>query len=105
MAESPTTRSLKALRADGWLCEVTERWNPHAQIRQDLFGFVDIIALKGGVTLAVQTTTGSNASKRVIKIAESPHIAAVRAAGWSVHVHAWRKLASGRWELRTVDVS
>lgn len=103
---TPTQRSLKYLREDGWLAEVTERWNPHARIRQDLLGFIDIIAIRGGETLAVQTTTGSNAAARVRKIGESPNVAAVRAAGWTIHVHAWSKKGKpARWELRTVDVS
>ena len=42
MSETPTARSLNRLRADGWLAQVVERWNAHAMIRQDLFGFIDV---------------------------------------------------------------
>lgn len=111
MTASPTTRSLNQLRADGYLAEKVEHWNHHAGIRQDLFGFVDIVALGPSNTneqphvLFVQTTTGDNVSTRVRKIGESPHIARCREAGIWVHVHGWRKNAKGRWELRIVDCS
>lgn len=102
---SPTQRSLKKLRDEGWLVAITERWNPHAKIRQDLFGFVDLLAVKDGQTLAVQTTSGANVSARVKKIADVESLPAIRKAGWSVHVHGWRKLKTGRWECRVVDCS
>lgn len=103
---SPTKLTLRHLRDGGWpLVEVVERWNPHARIRQDLFGFVDVLAVRPGETLAVQTTTADNVSSRVRKIAAHSNIGAVREAGWSVHVHGWRKVR-GRWVLaREVDVS
>lgn len=103
---TPTQRSLAYLRDLGYEAEVVERWNPHARIRQDLFGFVDILAVKAGETLAVQTTTGGQVAARVKKIADSPKVGVVREAGWTIHVHGWRKSAkTRRWELRTVDVS
>lgn len=104
-AMSPTQRSLRLLRDSGYTVAVVERWNPHARIRQDLFGFIDLLALRDGETLAVQATSGSNGAARVAKIAEAEHVAAVRKAGWRIEVHAWRKLASGRWDCRIVDCS
>jgi hypothetical protein len=102
---SPTQRSLEFLREQGYFAAVVERWNPHARIRQDLFGFIDILAVREGETLAVQATSGDNVSKRVTKISEHENVAAVRAAGWRIHVHGWSKRADGRWHLRLVDVS
>jgi hypothetical protein len=106
MALTPTQLTLRHLREAGWpLVEVVERWNPHARIRQDLFGFVDVIALREDETLAVQTTSAANVSSRIRKIAEHPHVGFVREAGWSIVVHGWKKVG-GRWELtREVDVS
>jgi hypothetical protein len=102
---TPTQRSLKYLRDDGYMAAVVEKWNPHARIRQDLFGIVDILAIKDGETLAVQTTSGSGVSSRVSKIANSDSVAMIRKAGWRFHVHGWRKNSKGRYVLRTVDVS
>lgn len=100
-----TQRSLKALRDAGYLVAITERWNDFAKIRQDLFGFVDLLALRENETLAVQVTSRENISSRVAKISESEHIAAVRKAGWRIEVHGWRKEANGRYSCKVVDVS
>lgn len=103
---SPTQRSLKHLRDAGYLAEVVERWVPGANIRKDLFGFVDLLAIgPAGEVIAVQATSGSNVASRVAKISEAATVDAVRKAGWSIHVHGWRKGANGRWTLRVVDCS
>ena len=105
MTVTPTQLSLRHLRDDGWTAEVVEHWNPHAHIRQDLFGIVDVIALRGAETLAVQTTSLTNVAARIHKIADSPNIAAIREAGWTIRVHGWTK-RNNRWTLaRDEDLS
>jgi len=84
---------------------VVEHWNPHARIRQDLFGFGDVIALRRDETLLVQATSAPNVSSRVNKIADHPNVGHVREAGWRIFVYGWTK-RKGRWVLaREVDVS
>lgn len=101
---TPTELTLKHLRAEGWTVAVVEKWNPHARIRQDLYGFIDILALKGSETLAVQATSYTNMSSRIKKIAEIETVAAVREAGWTIWVIGWRKV-NNRWTHKIVDVS
>lgn len=105
MKNSPTQRSLAKLRAEGWLVAVTERWNPFAKIRQDLFGFIDLLAVRGNETLAVQTTTGPNMAAREIKIRASQAAAIwLESPTRKIVIHGWtqrgprgkRKL----WECR-----
>jgi hypothetical protein len=102
---TPTQRTLAKLRADGWTTAIVEHWNAHARIRQDLFGFIDILALRDGETLAVQATSGSNVAARVAKIAASETAPIVRKAGWRIEVWGWRKNAAGKHVLRVEDVS
>jgi carbonic anhydrase len=103
---SPTQLTLKELRKTCQSVQVVEKWNPHARIRQDLFGFVDVLALRDGETIAVQSTSWANVSARVKKIAESEHVAAVRKAGWKIIVHGWKKNAkTNRYELKQIDCS
>ena len=102
---SPTSRSLEHLRKAGYVADVVERWIPGANIRKDCFGFIDILAIRDGEVLGVQSTSGSNVSSRVKKIAEHEHVGAVRKAGIRIVVHGWRKNASNRWQLREVDCS
>jgi hypothetical protein len=102
---SPTQRTLKHLRDEGFYCWIVEHWDHFARKRKDLFGLWDVIAIRKGETMVVQTTSGSNVSARVKKIAASEAIAVCRDAGWTCHVHGWRKGANGRYALRIVDVS
>lgn len=101
---SPTRRTLKQLRGDGWDCAIVEKWNYHARVRQDLFGLLDILAIRGGQTLGVQCTTLSNLGPRIQKFSESAMTGKLRDAGWRLEAWGWRKLKSG-WEAKVVDVS
>ena len=83
---SPTQRSLKKLRDDGWTPYVVEYWHHFAKQRRDLFGILDIVAFRPPYTLGLQTTTGSNASTRVHKIQESEAYPLLLACGWRVQV-------------------
>lgn len=100
---SPTERSLKYLRSLGYKATVTERWNQFARIRQDLFGIVDVLAVRKGETLAVQCTSSTNVSDRVKKIADHENTPALREAGWRLEVHGWTK--GKRGAPRVVDCS
>lgn len=106
---SPTQRSLAYLRAAGYLAEVTEQnvnvKKPDGKrlcFKKDLFGFVDILAVNGLGTLAVQTTSASNVAARVKKIQESPHLPRLLQAKWRIEVHGWKK--GRRGEPRVVEI-
>ena len=107
---SPTQRSLAKMRKEGWFCAITERWNPYANIRQDLFGFIDVLAMRGDVLLAVQTTSGGNVAARVEKIrATQAADLWLESPARRIVVHGWRKVgARGKrkmWECREVDIT
>lgn len=106
---TPTQRSLAFVRKMGWDAAVVERWNPHARIRQDLFGCVDILCLlpnRGGVT-GIQTTSGDNVSARCQKIAAEPRMVRWVRAGNGLYVHGWAKRGPrGKrklWTCRVVE--
>lgn len=86
---SPTQRTLAALRSAGWICAVVERWNAHAGVRQDLFGFADILAIRPGVILAIQVTTGGNHAARRAKLDGEPRVRDWLAAGGAVELWSW----------------
>lgn len=102
---SPTQRSLKHLRDEGYVCAIVEHWDHFARKRRDLFGMFDLLCVRKGEVLAVQTTSGSNVSARVRKIGENELVGAIRDSGIRIHVHGWRKGANGRYALRVVDLS
>ena len=103
-ATSPTQNSLRLLRKEGYLCAVVEKWNSHARIRQDLFGFIDVLAIREGETLAVQVTSRKQVSTRIRKIEDHENLAAVREAGWRIEVHGWDK-PGNRYRVKRVDIS
>ena len=100
----PTQRSLEHLRELGYHCEIVEKWNPWRKVRQDLWGWCDILAIRRDEVLAVQVTSAGVAA-RIKKIQESDTVAKVREAGIRVEVHGWTKRANGRYALRVEDIS
>lgn len=100
---SPTERTLIRLRAEGWVPDICER-RLTPIIKKDLFGLLDIIALRGKEILGVQCTTLSHVGERIKKFAASENTSKLRDAGFRLEVWGWRKLG-GRWEPKIVDLS
>lgn len=101
---SPTERSLKHLRESGYFCWKTEYWDGFAHKRRDLWTFCDILALKKGEVLAVQTTSTDTWS-RVQKITDAEATPHVRDSNIRIVVHGWIKGTNGRYRLREIDLS
>lgn len=92
--KSPTQHSLKRMRALGYLCEVTERWNPFANRRQDLYDFIDILCSGASDTIAVQTTVRSEVNRRIAKIRglKQARLWLNAQAKRRIQVHGWAKM-------------
>ena len=97
--KSPTSRTIEVLKRSGYHPEIVERWNPWSKTRRDMYGVIDVLAVRRGETLAVQTTTMSNRSKQINKMLAAPGTIWMLDAGWKVEVWAW-VLRKGRWALR-----
>lgn len=104
MALSPTQLTLRRLREAGYRAAIVEKWNPHARIRQDLFGCIDVLGIRRNETIGVQCTTFNNRLARVRKMADAEAIGDLREAGWILEVHGWRKVKN-RWVCTVEDVS
>lgn len=102
---SPTQRTLALLRERGYKAAVAEKWNHFAKIRQDLFGFIDIVAVGHGRTLGVQACIANDIAARVEKVGKADALPELILAGWTILVVGWRKPARARsWIARTVRV-
>lgn len=88
---SPTTRSLARLKSDGWTSAIVEKWNPHARIRQDLFGCIDLVAVRPGCVLGVQACAGASHAARRTKAEEEPRLREWLRAGATFQVWSWSK--------------
>ena len=108
MSASPTQRTLEHCRKLGWDAGVVERWNPHARIRHDLFGFVDIVAIDQCSRVhMIQATSTANMQARINKIEDDENMARIaRALGAHGVVEVWgwaKRGAKGKrktWTLR-----
>lgn len=103
---SPTTRSLELLRREGWQAQVVEHWIPYCNVRKDLFGCIDVVGIREGMTIGIQATSGSggNAMARVHKIMELEHSKLWLLAGNMLEVWAWvKKGAKGKRKLWAVN--
>ena len=88
---SPMERTLKYLRKQGYLCESVEKWIPVANIRRDLFGFADVIAIDDAKPhLLVQTTDITSISKRLKKAMALPALLRWLRSNGAFEVHGWR---------------
>jgi hypothetical protein len=99
---SPTQRTLQLLRKEGWTAAVVEHFNVHARVRQDLFGFADVVALHPGHAgvLAVQCTTTANQASRLAKLLLLPAVRLWLQCGNQLQVWGWkRSRRTGRWEV------
>jgi hypothetical protein len=102
LSTSPTQKTLTLFRDEGFQIEVVERWVPGANIRKDLFGFVDLVAIRDGVTYGIQATSTSNMSARQKKIADSDLLRPILEAEWTILVVGWSKI-NNRWRPRIVS--
>lgn len=106
---SPTSLTLKQLRAEGWTVAIVEKTIPHSFIKQDMGGFADVVAWRpqAGV-LAIQATSGANVSARVKKIEALESARAWLLSPARLEVWGWRKVgARGKrklWEVRRVPM-
>ena len=111
---SPTQRTLKAMREQGRLCGIVERFNQYAGphgIRQDLFGFIDILCLDPADGIIGVQSCGQDYAGHVRKITEERNEAVYE---WLKHARAelwgWRKIKlkrggkAMRWRPRIGDI-
>lgn len=110
---SPTQRSLRHLRDNGFLVQVVESYNAFTKRRLDLFGFIDLLAVAESQLLGIQTTSGSNLSARRNKILGEcrEQARAWLSAGGRIILHGWRKLKvkrggkAVRYVLREIEIT
>ena len=88
---SPTERTLRWLRDAGWRADVVERWLPHARVRKDVYGFIDILCINDDDTLGVQATSAANVGSRIQKIRALDAARSWLVGGRKLWVVGWRK--------------
>jgi len=114
---SPTQRTLKALKEQGRLCAIAEKWNPFGGpfgVRKDLFGFIDVIVLDPQRGIGAIQSTGTAFKQHLDKLLNSDCTEAViewlRSGGF-VELWGWRKVKlrrgakAMRWQPRVKEIT
>lgn len=115
---SNTQRTLRALRQEGCLCGIVERFNPYGGfllpngnrtgIRQDLFEFIDIIAIYPNNICAIQSC-GQSFAEHDRKILANEIAPEWLKVGGKIQLWGWRKVLKQRggklktWKPRVKD--
>lgn len=86
-----TQRSLKLLRDMGFDCGIVERYIFATKIRIDLFGIIDLIAIRDGRIVGVQTTSWAGRRKHLETLASSNKSDLWLRAGAELWLICWKK--------------
>lgn len=109
---TPTQRTLRALREQGRVCAIVEKFNAYAGphgLRQDLFGIIDVLALdpERGVVGVQSCGEAFAAHWRKLTQERAQEVTDwLRTPGTSLELWAWRKVKlhrggkAERWQPR-----
>lgn len=116
---SPTQRTLSAMREQGRICGIVEKFQQFGGsfgVRQDLFGFIDIIAIDPLEGIVAIQSCGQSFSQHVSKLTDErsePMVAWLKHA--PLELWGWRKVKNRlkgggygkghRWRPRVADFS
>lgn len=92
---SPTQRTLKELKEQGFVCDIVEKWNAYAKRRKDLFGIVDILALDPTRGFLGVQCTGNDYSGHLKKLTEEKAQECMdwlSTPGGCLELWAWRRV-------------
>lgn len=104
MATNLNQPTRKRLEEQGYLVENVEKFNFITKRKNDLWGFIDFLAINRDDVLAVQVTSKSNMSSRRKKITEHPNVGMVRMAGIRIELWGFYK-EKNRWQVKIENLS
>lgn len=106
MATNLNQITRKRLEENNYLVENVEKYNAFTKRKNDLWGFIDFLAIKRDEVLAVQVTSKANMSTRRKKITEHENLSIVREAGIRIELWGFYKEKGKReWQLKIEDLS
>ena len=111
MAVSPTQRTLAYCKKLGRTSGIVEKWNSFIKIRQDLFGFIDIICIDKEKGIIAVQSTGSAHSEHIKKLTidRKEIVTEWLESGAPLELISWRKVKKVRggkamvWKPRICD--
>lgn len=103
---SPTSRTKKLAESQGYTVAIVEKWNQWAKVRQDLFGFGDLLCMKPyEPLLLIQATTMDHFAHRLTKIQHTALSQHWLSTGNRLEIWSWATRGErGKRKLWTVKV-
>ena len=96
MPSTLTKRTLDKMRKEGYLCQVVEVFNRFAGVKNDLYGFIDVLCCgENGDIIGIQVTSQSNVQARIDKIRKHKNFLRVKKC-MSIKVHGWARGKDGK---------
>jgi len=92
-------RTKEVWKDRGYSFEIVEHYNAFAGRKNDLFGFIDALAVGPDGIVGVQMTSKSHMSERMKKAQAAPAYKNWLASGARFVVMGWEKNKSGRYEF------
>lgn len=100
-------RSMKLLRKEGLIVAKAEHWNSFAKIRQDLFGFIDAVALSDKYIYAIQCVN-THLPEHIIKIHKNQAADVWLSCGGKIVIHNWKQRSKNKkksWHLEIIEIT
>lgn len=90
---TPTECTIKRLRKEGYTTAIVEKWIPKTKRRKDLYGCIDITAIRSNQSgvFGIQATSRGHVSDRVKKALAIPALKIWLQAGNRFEVWGWKK--------------
>lgn len=101
---SPSARAKKEYKCRGCSVYVTEKWNAFAGVRQDAFGFGDLLVICEPDIVLVQVTSGDNHLARKKKILSIPESFKWLNSGGKIVVMSFTKEKNGRYSMKEENI-
>lgn len=111
---TPTQRTIRELKNLGRECAIAEKWIPGANIRRDLFGIIDVVALDPERGVVGIQSTGSAFSQHYQKLTVECYQNTfnwLSTPGASLELWGWRKVKKVRggkqmiWQPRIQEIT
>ena len=109
MPSKPTQRTMKWLKDTGFTAQIVEKRVPFRNTTIDLFGCIDVLAVRDGVgILGIQATSGTHHAARRAKAVAEPRLKEWLRCGGRFEIFSWSKRGErGKrklWTLRREEI-
>ncbi len=90
-ASGLTPRTMKMLRDLGYEVQKVEHYHFYSKMTTDLFGVIDLIAMKPGILIGVQSTSYNQRTPHIQKILAEPRALTWVQTGCWLWMVSWKK--------------